>query len=248
MAGQSIRQRTRSFFLAAASRRRESRIIPLRKEKELFMQLAVSLRNWALGVATASFICAGAAWAQPHVSTHESTMQQQSGELVGATVRLQQKLDARRAHEGQVVRARLDDSVKADGVRLAKGTELTGKVDRVQASTGGGPSMLSVVFSQARMKDGRSIPVKVTVIGVYPADEAALAVDGAATMPPPPRHVSSGTRIDQQPGLVGRVSLHSAVQSPDSATFRDDRGNLKLGAGTFLQVGIAPANGASSQG
>lgn len=209
------------------------------------MRFASSLRNCALGLATASFLCTGAAWAQP--PAHENTMQQ-SGDLVGVTARLQQKLDAKSVHEGQAIRATLNGSVKADGVRLSKGTELVGKVDRVQASQDGGPSMMSIVFTQARMKDGRSIPVKVTVIGVYPADEAQLAVNGDQTMPPAPRHISSSTSIDQQPGLIGHVSLHSAVRSQDSATFRDDKGNLKLGVGTFLQMGIAPANGTSNQG
>lgn len=212
------------------------------------MRFAASLRNWSLGVATASFLCAGAAWAQPYASTHESTMRQQSENLVGATVQLQQKLDAGSAHRGQVIRAKLNDSVKAGGMHLGRGTELVGRVDRVQASTNGGASALSVVFTHAQLKGGRSIPVKVTVIGAYPADEAQLAVNGMETMPPAPRHVSSMTRIDQQPGLIGHVSLHSAVQSHDSATFRDNRGNLKLGYGTFLQVGIAPAGRASNQG
>lgn len=204
------------------------------------MRLAASLRNWSLGLATVSFLCAGAGWAQANGSVQQGTTQQQSWNLVGVTVRLQQKLDARNARPGQEVRARLDGSVKADGVRLGKGTELVGKIDQVQASTGGGPSMLSVVFNEAHTKNGRSVPVKVTVIGAYPADEAQMAVNGDQTMPPAPRHVTSDERVDQQAGMLRHVSLHSAVENEDSATFRDDRGNLKLAAGTFLQVGIAP--------
>lgn len=211
------------------------------------MRLAASFKNWSLGLATFSFLCAGAAWARPFPSNQQNPMHRQSWNLVGATVRLQHKLDAQSAHRGQMVQAKLNDSVTANGVHLRRGTELVGKVDRVQASTNGGPSMLSLVFTQARMKDGRSIPVKVTVIGVYPADEEQLAMNGNQTMPPAPRHVSSREQIDQEPGMLSHVSLHSAVQSHDSAVFRDKRGNLKLSSGTYLQVGIAPAN-ASSQG
>jgi len=209
------------------------------------MRLAAALRNWSLGVATASFLCAGAAWAQPSAQPGMG----QSWNMVGANVRLQQRLDAKTAQQGQSVEARLNGTVKtASGLRLDRGTELWGKVDRVQASTNGGPSMLSVVFTKAELKDGRTIPVKVTVIGAYPSNEEQMAVNGNETMPPVPSHISSNTRIDQQAGMLHHVSLHSAVQSRDSGTFREARGNVKLGTGTFLQVGIAPATGAASQG
>jgi hypothetical protein len=161
--------------------------------------------------------------------------------LVGVNARLQQKIDTSTARRGQRVEARLNGSVKtAGGLRLDRGTELWGTIDQVQASTNGSPSLLGMVFTKARLKDGRTIPVKVTVIGAYPADEEALAVNGQQTMPAAPRHISNKERIDQEPGLLHHVSLHSAVRSRESATFRDNRGNLKLGLGTFLQIGIAP--------
>lgn len=211
------------------------------------MRLATTLKYWSLGAATASLICAGAAWAQPPAATQQTAMK--SWNLVGVNAQLQQKLDAQTAHRGEIIKARLDGSVKtADGMRLDRGTELWGKVDRVQASSNGGPSTLSLMFTKAQLKDGRTVPVKVTIIGAYPADEARLAVSGNQTMPPAPRHVNSKERIDQEAGMIGHVSLHSAVQSQESATFRDDRGNLKLAPGTFLQVGIAPLSGTSRQG
>jgi hypothetical protein len=213
------------------------------------MRFAASLRNWGAGVAAVSFLCAGAAWAQPHASTQKQDTMQRSWNLVGVNAQLQQQLDAKTAHRGEVVRARLNGAVKtANGMRLDRGTELWGKVDQVQASSNGGPSMLSIVFTKARMKDGKTIPVKVTVIGAYPASEAQMAVDGDETMPPAPEHINNKERIDQEAGTIGHVSMHSAVQSRDSATFRDAQGNLKLANGTFLQLGIARANSASRQG
>ena len=205
------------------------------------MRFGFTLRNWSLALATASFLCAGAAWAQPPVSNQQNTMQQQSWNLVGVDARLIHKLDASSAHRGQTVEATLTRDVKtSSGMRLDRGTELWGKVDQVQASSNGGPSSLSIVFTQARMKNGKTVPVKVTVVGAYPSDEARLAVDGDQTMPPAPRHIDSQAKIDQESGLIGHVSMHSAVQARDSATFRDRRGNLKLAPGTFLQLGIAP--------
>lgn len=207
------------------------------------MRFAAPLRNWLLGMAAASFLCAGAVWAQSSASAQQDTTQQQSWNMVGATARLQQKLDASTAHSGQEVRAKLNGSVRVSGMHLNRGTELVGKVDQVQASSNGGTSMLSIVFNQAKMKDGRTVPVKVTVLGAYPSDEAQLAINGNQTMPPPPRHVENNERVDQEAGTLHHVSLHSAVQNQDSVTFRDDRGDLKLKAGTFLELGIAPETG-----
>lgn len=211
------------------------------------MRFVPTFRTWSLGFATASFLCAGVALAQPHASTQDAM--QRSWNLVGVNAQLQQQLDASTAHPGEVIKARLNGVVKtANGMRLDRGTELWGKVDQVHASTNGGPSTLSLIFTKARLKDGKTIPVKVTVLGAYPSDEAMMAVNGDQTMPPAPRHINNKVRIDQESGMIGHVSMHSAVQSHDSATFREARGNLKLANGTFLQLGIARAHSASSQG
>jgi hypothetical protein len=214
------------------------------------MRFAVSLRNCSLGLATASFLFTGVAWASPAASTLSTTQQNvRPWNLVGVDAQLDQALDASSAHRGQAIEARLAREAKtADGVDLPRGTQLVGEIDRVQASTNGGPSIVSLVFTEAELKDGRTIPVKVTVIGAYPADEAQLAVNGAQTMPPAPKHISYKERVDQEPGMLSHVSMHSAVQNSNSAIFRDNRGNLKLRAGTFLQVGIAPKTGAASRG
>lgn len=205
------------------------------------MRLASSFRNLSLGVATATFALAGAAWAQPAAPATQQQPQQQSWNLVGANARLEHKLDVSKLHQGESVDAKLSDTAKtANGMKLPRGTQLWGKVEKVQASNNGSGSSVSIVFDQAVLKDGRHIPVKVTVLGAYPSNEADLAVTGTQTMPPVPNHISSQERVDQEAGMLSHVSVHSAVQSHDSVTFRDSHGNLKLRAGTFLQVGIAP--------
>lgn len=206
------------------------------------MHIASSLRDLSLGLVTASLAFAGAAWAQPSPSTQ--TMHQQQvryWKLVGVNARLDHNLSTRNAHQGQTVEARLNGAVKtASGMKLPRGTQLWGEVESVHASTNRGPATLSLVFTKAKLKSGREIPVKVTVLGAYPSDEAQLAVMGSQTMPPAPRHISSKERIDQEAGLLSHISLHSAVQANNSATFRDRKGNFKLNSGTFLQVGIQP--------
>ena len=205
------------------------------------MRFVTALRNWSFGVA---FLCAGAVLAQPPASTPQNMKQQQPWNLVGVDAQLQQGINTRNAHLGQSIEARLYRSVEtANGTRLRRGTALSGKIERVQASTNHGPAVLSVVFTKAQLRNGRTIPVKVTIIGAYPADEAQLIVDGDRTIPPAPRHIGDKASFDQEPGSLHHVSLHSAVQNSDSATFRDERGNLKLRDGTFLQIGIASRRG-----
>ncbi|MGB6131541.1 MAG: hypothetical protein WBG54_07160 [Acidobacteriaceae bacterium] len=216
------------------------------------MRIPTLFRNLSLGLATATFAFAGAAFAQPSASAQNGVMEPaQHWHLVGATVRLDHALSTKSARQGQMVEAKLNGSVKTpDGVDLPKGAELIGRVDRVQASQSGGPAMLSLVFTKAEMKDGKTVPVKVTVIGAYPSDEAALAVNGDQTMGSAPRHVNSRARVDQEAGLLSHVSMHSAVQNHNSARFEKRDGDFTLKAGTYLQVAIAPrpANPTMNQG
>lgn len=212
------------------------------------MRIPNLFRNLSLSLATASFAFAGAAIAQPPAPAQSGTMQPaQHWGLVGATVQLDHALSTRSARQGQIVEAKLNGSVRAeDGVDLPRGTALVGHVDRVEASQNGGPSMLSLVFTKAELKDGRTVPVKVTVIGAYPSNETALAINGNQTMGAAPRHVSSQERVDQESGLLSHVSMHSAVQSHASARFEKKDGDFTLKAGTFLQIGIAPRQGSTT--
>lgn len=221
------------------------------------MNIGESLRTWSLALATTSIVFAGAAVAQTPGS-HPRQMSNQSAQsgqqswrgssahmwdLKGVDARLDRTLDTSSSTTGQQVEAKLYHPLKSDdGITLPKGTELLGRVDHVQASQNGGPSSISVIFNRARMKDGKIIPVKVTVMGAYPASESSQAIYGEETMGPAPKHINPKERVDQETGLLNHVSMHSAVQSHNSATFRKKDGNLKLIAGTFLQVGIAPRN------
>lgn len=218
------------------------------------MRLAESLRNASLGLATASFLFAGAAMAQTPPTTQPQQAWNQSAQtsgqtwhLVGVNARLDHTIETSSARQGQDVQAKLTGSVTTDtGLKLDKGTVLLGRIDNVQAAQNGGGSSLSIVFNRAKLSNGQVIPVKVTVLGAYPASEMQQAVYGDQSMGPAPRHVNPQERVDQESGLLRHVSMHSAVQSHDSATFRKEDGNMKLAAGTFLQVGIAPRGQAGS--
>ncbi|MGB9031573.1 MAG: hypothetical protein WCC27_15740, partial [Acidobacteriaceae bacterium] len=96
----------------------------------------------------------------------------------------------------------------------------------------------------------KTVPVKVTVVGAYPSDANEGATYGNVAMGSAPHHVQGRDKFDQEPGLLSKVSMTSRVSGHNSATFSDKDGDVKLRAGTFLQVGITPreSNGTSSAG
>ena len=187
-----------------------------------------SLKNVSLGLALLSFVSVGAASAQS---------------LVGVNTRLDRTLDSKSASVGQVVTARLDGTVTAGGTKLPKGTELVGKVAEVK--NGSGQVSLSLVFTAAKLKGGKEIPVKATVLAAYPQLDQVSATLGDTAVQPAPAQVSEEGEFNQQPGALGHVSMTSAVKNQDSGTFSSADGNFKLLAGTNLQVGLAPAGTAS---
>ena len=204
------------------------------------MRLKSSVKTLTLVLATAAFAAAGAAWALPGNSSAETA---QSGHLwmAGGTARLDHKLDSQTAKVGEVVEARLDHTVKtADGMEIPGGTQLRGMVAAVQPSENGGAASISLRFDKAEMKDGKTIPVKVTVIGAYPNNENQLAIYGEESMGSAPKRVASQDKFDQEPGTLGHIAVVSRVSGHNSATFSNKGGDVKLQAGTFLQVGIAP--------
>jgi hypothetical protein len=189
----------------------------------------ISFKSLSLGLAIASLSLAASAQS-----------------LVGVNAKLDRTLDSKSAASGQAVAARLDGTVTtADGTKLPKGTELIGKVADVK-NANGSPVSLSLVFTSAKLKDGREIPVKATVIAAYPQIDPVGANLGDVAVQPAPAQVSPDGVFQQQPGALSHVSLTSAVKDHDSATFSSNNGNFKLQAGTNLQVGIGPASAATS--
>lgn len=214
------------------------------------MRFELSLRTFSLSLATATFLFTGVAMAQQMEGGNQAAQEQslnagsQSWQLVGATARLDKSLDSQKVRPGFAIAAKLDHEVKtAEGVTLPGGSELMGTVVSAQASENGSPASVSILFNKAQMKNGREVPVKVTVVGAYPASEAMQSMYGDQTMGSAPRHVSSRQQIDQEPGVLHDIAMKSNVLSDNSAIFLKRNGNFTLHAGTYLQVGIAPQNG-----
>jgi hypothetical protein len=187
-----------------------------------------SFKKFSLGLALVSVAAAGAASAQS---------------LVGVNTRLDRTLDSKSAAAGQVVTAKLDGTVTADGTKLPKGTELIGKVADVKNANGS--TSVSVVFTSAKLKDGKEIPVKATVLAAYPEGDPVGVTLGDVAVGQAPAQVAGDGVFEQQPGALDHVALSSAVRNHESGTFSSTNGSFKLLAGTNLQVGIAPASSGS---
>lgn len=204
------------------------------------MRFAVSLRNLSLGMATASFLLTGAAIGQSSAST--------TG-LAGVNATLDHALNSQSAMVGQAVDAKLDSSVQAaNGIDLPKGTELMGKVSQVQASRDGSPARISLIFDKAELKNGKQIPIKAMLLAAAPPNNAGYGYSNMDTEPlgPAPKSVSSQEKVVQEPGTLSHIAMHSSAQSNTSGTFIKKDGNFKLNAGTYLQLGVAPAMGTSN--
>jgi len=196
------------------------------------MRIRISLKNLPLILAIVSLIGVGAASAQS---------------LAGVNTRLMKPLDSQSATVGESVAVRLEGSVKTpDGVKLPRGSALLGKVVAVTPSENGGPSSVSLVFTTAEVRGGRQIPVKATLLAAFPADENTAASYDASSMSTVARQVPADHSVNQQPGALPSITLKAAVRNSDSGTFSRADGNFKLAAGTFLQVGVAPAATAGS--
>ncbi len=197
------------------------------------------LRSYAVGIA-AVLISA------PIYASMQA--QPQHLKLVSANAELTQGLNSKSSRQGQTVTAKLTANVTTAGpMELPKGTMLMGAVEQVQpGNANGSKSEISIVFNEARLKDGREIPIKATLLGAYPP-AAVYTLGGVGSyLPIQPRLIPSDQSVIQDPGTLGNIAMHSAVQSDVSGTFLSKKNGIKLSQGTQLQLAIAPESSSSS--
>jgi hypothetical protein len=151
-------------------------------------------------------------------------------------------LDADKDHDGSSVRAKLDQKVTLDnGTQLPRGTMLLGKVakDDMQEQ---GLVKLAVRFDQARLKDGRTVPVRATIVGLYGPDSVGTGTADQQTGDQVPDDWTAKTLQMDQENVVSGVDLHSKISSQNSGVFvSTKKDDIKLRAGSEIQFAIAPA-------
>lgn len=151
--------------------------------------------------------------------------------LVGVRATLDKTLDARKVKEGDAVTARPEAMVHiADGIDIETSSRLIGRVDAVEPSTGKGDSAVSVTFDKAKLKDGRQVPIKATILWIgeppsllnptevsAPADRTTPGVGvGAGMTGTPPAQGYQGAEIA---GLPKRHHDAPAPAPPPTGVF-----------------------------
>jgi hypothetical protein len=164
----------------------------------------------------------------------------EAAQLVPAIATLPQGLDADKDHLDSTFEAELDHKVTlSDGTVLPSHTVLSGKITRddMQAA---GKSEFALRFDQAQLKNGKTVPIKVTIVDIArpssDTDEYAVSNDW-----------TSQTLSVRQLDVVSGVDLHSEIASNDSAVFvSTKKHDVKVPAGSELKLAIGPASDAST--
>ncbi len=174
--------------------------------------------------------------------SQSATANTEAAQMVPARAALEHPLDAKDARPGQPFQAKLADKVQfKDGQELPRGTMLVGKVGTDDMNEAG-KSKLVLCIDEAKLKDGKTIPLKATIVGIYgpnqgDADTADYTV--SAGNQEPNGWNRQFTQVDQIGALSG-VDLHSKISSQNSgvlvSTKKDD---IKIKDGTELALAIA---------
>ncbi len=150
--------------------------------------------------------------------------------MVPAEATLVEPLDAKKLQAGQQFHASLGEKVQLkNGTELPKGTVLVGSVAANEQNAAGG-SKLVLRFTTAQLKDGKTVPVKVTIVGVYAAGSEADRLSNAWTQ-------KAGAT--EQLNVYSGVDLHSDTASNDSGSFESSgKSQVKLLKGSGLSLAI----------
>lgn len=164
-------------------------------------------------------------------TTNTTAAQSDAQKMEPAQAILNKTVDAKKVQPGQQFEARLDGKVKLkDGQELPGGTVLVGTIatDNMQA---GGNSRLALRFTEARLKDGKTLPIEAMIVGISPAGSPSY--EGANVWSPQTLNVD-------QIGAIKGADLHSRIDGENSGVFvAQKKDDLKLSQGSEFSLAIA---------
>ena len=200
-------------------------------------RVALSVAAAAFTLLIAQFACAQAA---PGNDTSSAAMREVK-EVVPAIASLTQTIDANTVKEGDQIRATLGEKIKLkDGTELPGGTEIVGQVtvDQVQND---GTFRLALVFTNADLKDGKVIPIKATIMRVYPPVGNHASGDAINYAYASAHYWTDRTTQVDQPDALQGVELQSMFAGSNSGSFvSKQKDEIRLSTGTLLDLAIAP--------
>jgi len=190
-------------------------------------------------------------------------------QMVGARASLSKGIDAKKAKQGDVITAKLDDDVKIPGeITLPRNTVLLGHIDQVQPSENKSDSLVQVTFDKAQLKNGQQLAIKATIMQISAPPSAMRNQDtaGSPAMPNSPTPSPSGgggglqsqspqssprpapnvtpsmpdsAQPSGQPSGIAGVQLQSDIHQSNSGVFTAKKKNVHIDEGTELQMAIA---------
>lgn len=173
--------------------------------------------------------------AQTSSSSGDQRGKYEATKMVRATALLSHTLDSDKDHPNSTFEARLKRTVTlSDGTVLPSNTVLIGKVTTDDMDVKG-MSKLAICFDQARLKDGKVLPIKATIVdimtpGSVPDDDHA------------PNSWTDNTLVVDQISVISGVDLHSNIASNNSGVFvSTKKHDVKLPSGSQFQLAIGPA-------
>jgi hypothetical protein len=166
---------------------------------------------------------------------------QQAAQMVPVRAYLKNKLDTKHAQPGTTFTATLSESVRLkNGPELIRGTQLAGTVT-TNDTQADGTRRLALNIAEAHLKNGETIPVKATIVGVWgPEDETAQGYNLAPGEQEANDWTEKVLTIDEFNATRGS-DLHSEIASQNSGVFvtKKKNGNVKLAYGSELALAIA---------
>jgi hypothetical protein len=175
---------------------------------------------------------------QQTANTDNSSASSEAMQMVPAQAALLGSLDSKKVQPGQQFQAALAGKVHLkNGVELPSGTKLVGTI--VNDNTQSGKATLALRFTQAQLKDGKTVPIKAIIVGVNPP-QVGPPVD--TTTEPANTWNYNAQQVDDV-GVMNGVDLHSRVNGENSGVFVATKKNdVKFAPRSQFALAIAPAD------
>ena len=160
--------------------------------------------------------------------------------MVPATAVFISTIDSQKVTPGTQVKVQLKGKVRLDnGPELPSGTVLVGQV--VNDSTQSGKARLALRFTEANLKNGQTVPVKVTIFSIRKETSETESAEAGGSWD------KQALGVDQTEAIPG-VDLHSKIASPDSGVFvSTKKDSVKFSQGVGIGLAIAPRSGSGQR-
>lgn len=166
-----------------------------------------------------------------------------AAQMVAANADLMHTINASKAQPGQAVTVKLRTKANlTNGTELPSGTLITGHIVKTSAYPDS-QSKMALNFNQAKLPDGKLVPIKSTIVGVYAPQFTGFEGNPVTPGNQVPVEWSNQTTQVDQINAVPHVDLHSNVAENNSGVLVSNKKTVELRSGSEIQLAIAPEVG-----